>query len=164
MKKFLYVIAVMLGLPIAALAQKSNVTYTITESSSTFIEPTPVIVTTPLIADVTIIGEKITYVEPDALKIFPINDFKQLPQLRGVVVARAIRAHNADLIIGVSFDMETTAQGELKVTVTGFPAKYTNFHNASYEEMRTVALAKMAVNDEEKNILEGEDPVIIKKQ
>lgn len=162
MKKII-IISVLILLPVISFAQK-NVSYTIAESSSTFLEPSPIIVTNPLVADISVIGDKISYVEPDALKIFPLVNFDQLPQLRSLVVARAIRANKADLLIGVSFDMETTPQGELKVTVTGYPARYSNFHNASYDEVKAVYLAKAATKDDEQAILNGEEPLIVKEK
>lgn len=161
-KRALMVIVGMIILTFTANAQKT--TYTIAESSSTFLEPSPTIITTPLVADIKIIGDKISYVEPDALKVFPLTNIQQLPQLRSMVVARATRAHNADLLVGVSFDMQTTEKGELVVTVTGYPAKYNNFRNASYEEVRAVYLAKLATKDDVQTILNGDSPLIIQQK
>lgn len=162
LKRILLVIAGMIVLSVTANAQKT--TYTVAESSSTFLEPSPSIITTPLVADIKILGDKISYVEPDALKIFPLTNFQQLPQLRSIVVARATRAYNADLLVGVSFDMQTTDNGELKVTVTGYPAKYNNFRNATYEEVRAVYLAKLATKNDEQRILNGDAPLIIQQK
>lgn len=162
LKRIVLVVVGVIALSVTANAQKT--TYTIAESSSTFLEPSPSIITTPLVADIKILGEKISYVEPDALKIFPLTNFQQLPQLRSIIVARATRAYNADLLVGVSFDMQTTENGELKVTVTGYPAKYNNFRNATYEEVRSVYLAKLATKNDEQRILNGDAPLIIQQK
>lgn len=162
LKRIVLVVVGVIALSATANAQKT--TYTVAESSSTFLEPSPSIITTPLVADIKILGEKISYVEPDALKIFPLTNFQQLPQLRSIIVARATRAYNADLLVGVSFDMQTTENGELKVTVTGYPAKYNNFRNATYEEVRSVYLAKLATKNDEQRILNGDAPLIIQQK
>lgn len=162
LKRIVLVVVGVIALAVTANAQKT--TYTVAESSSTFLEPSPSIITTPLVADIKILGEKISYVEPDALKIFPLTNFQQLPQLRSIIVARATRAYNADLLVGVSFDMQTTENGELKVTVTGYPAKYNNFRNATYEEVRSVYLAKLATKNDEQRILNGDAPLIIQQK
>lgn len=160
MKKLFFCVFALI--PALAFAQK-QATYTIVESTATFLEPSSVIVTSPLIADIKIIGDKISYVEPDALKIFPLTDFDQLPKLRSLIVGRAVNKLGADLLVGTSFDMVTTEAGELKVTVTGYPAKYCNFRNATYEEVQTLDLAKRATREDSQVLLNGEKPLITTK-
>ena len=71
MKRILFVLA-MASLSLAAFAQRdTRVVYQ--ESSTRTLEPDHYMMTAPLIADVVVSPDKITYTEKEAYKIFPVT-------------------------------------------------------------------------------------------
>lgn len=48
---------------------------------------------------------------------------------------KLIKEHQADAIVGLSRSISTTADGKLKVAVSGFPVKYVNFRVARQEDL-----------------------------
>ena len=61
-----------------------------------------------------------------------------IPNFKKVALSCAARAYNADAIIGATVDVITNANGHLEITISGYPAKYTNFRNATSEDMNLV--------------------------
>lgn len=163
--KTIRIITVILGLAACTVSfgQGRGSVVSITESSFSYVEPSQTVVTAPLIAEIEVQGGKVTYVEPDALKVYPLSDISQLGALKSVILSRAVKKYDADLFIGVSIDLETTKAGELMVTVTGYPAKYVNFHTASIEEIKAVQIAKDATSGEKTEFIKENDKKLIIK-
>lgn len=128
------------------MAQKNKTTYYYNESSARNIEPGQRILTTPLIADVQVTSkEKIKpYVE-----VFP---FVMNPQVKDAVpgfkrtaFAHAAKENNADILVGTDITVTTNEDGFVVVTVTGYPAKYTNFRNATAQDTWMLEFYRYAV-------------------
>lgn len=110
------------------------------ESSARNLEPLHSVMTAPLIADLQITGERIVYTEKEAFAAYTVTpDIVQfIPNFKKVALSCAARAYNADAIIGATVDVITNANGHLEITISGYPAKYTNFRNATSEDMNLV--------------------------
>lgn len=46
----------------------------------------------------------------------------------------AAKKYGADVIVAATIEVETTDSGNLKITVMGFPARYTNFRKATEKD------------------------------
>ena len=133
-----------------AYAQKSDVVKVdYMESSSRYLEPTQSIMTTPLIADLSVIGGQISYTETEAFEDYEVTEalIELVPSFKAVALCHAARAHKADMIIGAMVDVITNDKGRLEITITGYPAKYVNFRNATMEDMNLVQKGMSVVFD-----------------
>lgn len=131
-------------------AQKSEVVKVdYMESSSRYLEPTQSIMTTPLIADLSVTGGQISYTETEAFKDYEVTDdlIELVPSFKAVALCHAARAHNADMIIGAMVDVITNDKGRLEITITGYPARYVNFRNATMDDMNLVQRGMTVVFD-----------------
>ena len=110
------------------------------ESSARNVEPVHSVLTAPLIADLQILGDKISYTEKDAFAQYPVSAeiVAHVPNFKKVALNNAARAHKADVIIGATVDIITNQQGRLEITISGYPAKYTNFRNATSQDLDVV--------------------------
>lgn len=135
MKRFLIILA-MAAISASAFAQsKTSIDYK--ESSARNLEPMHSVMVAPLIADLNVVGDQVTYTEKDAFANYTVdaNVVKYIPDFKKVALSRAARAHKADAIIGATVDVVTNASGHLEITITGYPARYTNFRNATSEDI-----------------------------
>lgn len=126
-------------LSLSTFAQtKASVDYK--ESSARALEPQHSVMIAPLIADLQVIGGSITYTETEAFANYVVSPdvVKFIPDFKKVALSRAARAHKADAIIGATVDVITNAQGRLEITISGYPAKYTNFRNATSDDIGLV--------------------------
>lgn len=107
-----------------------------TEASGRNIEPTQKeVVISPLLADLEILTEE--RIKP-YVQVFPyiitpsvidnIENFKQTALLN------AAQKYNADTMVATSILVETTDEGTLKITVSGYPARYKNFREFRPED------------------------------
>lgn len=133
-------------LSIPLMAQKSKTSYYYNESSARNIEPGQRILTTPLIADVKVISsEKIKpYTE-----VFPFVMNPQVkeavPGFKRTAFAHAAKENNADILVGTDITVTTNDDGYVVVTVTGYPARYANFRNATAQDTWMLEFYRYAV-------------------
>ena len=95
------------------------------------------VLTMPHLADLEVIGERFSY----RVVFRGITSLQEqdLENWRNIALADAVRAVNADIIVGALFETEFERgrhprDNELRVTVIGFPAIFTNFRNATKED------------------------------
>ena len=150
MKKSFLLLAVLSLMTVAAQGNKPPKKATLVSlferhnsASSRNIEPKHQVVVTPYIADLKVIGERITHTEifNDVL-LDSLNESTH--NYQNVALSRAAAIAKADVIIGALFetnyeantDFEAgTFKSTLKITVTGHPAVYTNFRNATEKDL-----------------------------
>jgi len=105
-------------------------------TSARTIEPKHLMVTAPLIADIKVIGERISHTEVFQ-NVASFNE-RYLEEYRTLALAAASKSANADIIVGALFDVnfnsDVTRRNELRVTVIGYPAVYANFRNLEGEK------------------------------
>ena len=135
MKKIFALLLLTVCSSVALAQNKPTVDYK--ESSARNLEPQHSVMITPLIADLSIIGDRIVYTEKEAFENYPVNSdiVKFIPNFKKVALSRAARAYKADAIIGSTIDVITNSAGRLEITVSGYPAKYANFRNATSEDI-----------------------------
>ena len=159
LKKLLLVIAIAIGSVTIASAQKidrieTSVDYM--ESSARYMEPSQNIMTTPMIADLEVIGASISYTETEAFKNYEVTEdmIKLVPGFKSIALSRAARAHKADVIIGAMIDVITNEDNRIEITITGYPARYTNFRNATSEDMDLVKKGQTVIIDNSSKVLD----------
>ncbi len=113
------------------------------ESSARNLEPQQTMVVAPLVADIKVFADKINYTETEAFKNYEVTlDVKSdMPVLKSIALSNAAKKYGADIIVAATVDVITNADGFIEITVYGYPAMYTNFRNATADD---IGLAKMA--------------------
>ncbi len=148
MKK-LFIIVAALFISLAATAQSRTEKIEFVESSARNIEPTQSVVVSPLIADLKIISnERISYSETSYAVVPEIE--RVMPSLKGMALSNAAKKYNADAIVAATIDVRTNEAGFLVITVSGYPAKYDNFRNATSDDLDLVLKAHR-LNDKSEN-------------
>ena len=74
MKRLFLFLMVLIGFSSIASAQKTEVKVDYMESSALYLEPTQSIMTTPLIADLSVVGGQFSYTETEAFKDYEVTD------------------------------------------------------------------------------------------
>ena len=118
--------------------------YTYAEATGRNVEPSSNAVNLPLVAEVQVLPTKIIHVETDAFKNISVSEavrrygekFKTIgiAEYKRIALARAANANNADLIVGATFEVETTEDNHFSIKVVGYPAIYKNFHTATKKD------------------------------
>lgn len=165
LKKLLLVIASAIASVTIASAQKidrieTSVDYM--ESSARYLEPSQNIMTTPMIADLQVIGASVSYTETEAFENYEVTEalISLIPGFKSIALSRAARAHKADVIIGAMVDVITNEKGRLEITITGYPARYTNFRNATNDDIELVKFGQTVIVRGESSVLETPDQQI----
>ncbi|MCR5496833.1 MAG: hypothetical protein K6F48_03245 [Paludibacteraceae bacterium] len=133
-KQLLCVSALVICCVSTADCKKKEVPFSYEESSnSNTMEPANGIIMNPLIADLEMIGnEKVTYKET-----FSVNmegDAKEkIQRYKDIALAHAEKEYKADVMIGVRYEVHAS-ETEIEVIVTGYPAYYKNFRNATKKD------------------------------
>jgi hypothetical protein len=140
MKKFLLVTMAIVAFSCLEAFSQNKAVVDYKESSARILEPLHSVLTMPLVADLQVIGNKITYTETKAFENYAVTTeiVSFVPDFKKVALSNAAKAHNADAIIGATVDIITNAQGRLEITICGYPAKYTNFRTATLEDLNVV--------------------------
>ena len=70
-----------------------------------------------------------------------------IPDFKKVALSRAARKYEADVIVGATVDVVTNSLGRIEITISGYPARYTNFRNATAQDVSLVGAAKVVCDD-----------------
>lgn len=140
LKKLFLLIVLVTGSATLASAQKTQVKVDYMESTARYLEPTQSIMTTPLIADLSVVGGQISFTETEAFKDYEVTEalIELVPSFKKIALCHAARAYKADMIIGAMVDVITNENRRLEITITGYPAVYVNFRNATTDDMSLV--------------------------
>ena len=119
----------------SAQTQESKIDYK--ESSARTLEPNNYIFAAPLIADIQIVGERITHTEIAAFSDYIVDEniLTYISEFKKVALGRALQKYNADALVGTLFNVITNESGHIEISVSGYPARYTNFRNATAPEL-----------------------------
>ena len=117
--------------------------YDYSESSARLLEGSSNFMVTPIIADLNVSGTKISYVEKDAFANFTVTRqvISNIAAYKRIALSRAAKAHNADILVGAEVDVETIDR-HLVIIVTGYPATYKQFRNATNADVTLVKSAQ----------------------
>ena len=125
------------------------------------ISPSQSVYTVPVIADLDVAKESITYAERINKNITTMTDAEVealASREKEVVVANAAKANNADVIVAPTINITTDVNKNLVIVVTGYPAKYKNFRTATEADKWIVESAKTETEkpvETKSNPLEG---------
>ena len=135
------------------------------ESSATELPfEAPYILTTPLVADLTVMSEKpVTIVVKDMFKDTEITRelIAGMPDLKKIAIVEAVKELNTNkakygltddvnVLVGTLVNVETTyrpengSAGRLEITVIGYPARYTDFRKGTEEDLKLIRDARIS--------------------
>jgi hypothetical protein len=123
------------------------------ESSTRILDGEQKMLINPIIVDLEVSETKVSYTETEAFANFPVTQFlvdNYMATFKSIAISHAAKAHNADVLVGVSIDV-LTKNNRLVITVSGYPAHYTKFRNAKKEDVELIkeANAIRSSNSEE---------------
>lgn len=124
MKKFLLFIAV--AMTLSSCGIQTRTIYR--EASGRNIEPLQNVVINPLLADLELISEtKQTYTETSDLVVNYATKIEQIDAAKNMALLNAAKKYDADTMVAALVSVDTNDDGNLVITITGYPARYTNF-------------------------------------
>ncbi|MBQ3249272.1 MAG: hypothetical protein IJB03_06380 [Alistipes sp.] len=117
----------------------TSTTYDYRESSARLLEGSSNFIVTPTIADLEVSSKKITHIEKDAFANFVVSRsvINNIAAYKRIALGKASKAYNADILLGAEIDVETI-DNHLVITVTGYPAVYKKFRNATEKDLELV--------------------------
>lgn len=101
------------------------------------ISPTQSVYTVPLVADLVVAKDKITYAERINKDITTMSDGEVAAlakQEKETVMANALKAHNADVFVAPMVNITTDVNNNLVIVISGYPATYKNFRSATEKD------------------------------
>jgi hypothetical protein len=133
MKKIVFGLTIILFLITACSKTLYVTSYKSTESRE--FEPRQGVVVTPLVADMKILSQK-PVEDSVTFKIFvttiPSNQIASwVSECKKEALSVMIKKYKADAIVAPLTDVTTTSEGYMKIHISGYPAKYENFRNAT---------------------------------
>ena len=156
MKKVIQILGVGLCsslLLIGCSASKNTTKTTYSYSEYRSVQAAQSVATAPLIADLVVAEKRITYAERinTVISGMSASEAKALADKeKETVIANAVKANKADVLVAPIIDIQTDANGYLVIEVTGYPASYKNFRNASKDDLWIVEKNSAPKQDEKK--------------
>lgn len=106
---------------------------------------------TPTIADLNVSKTKISETETykNTLTSKDMNSAENSPTieyLKNYTVSKAVKKHNADVIVAPIFDIKTSDDFEtIEVNISGYPANFVNFRNVKVADTLTLRMYNIEV-------------------
>ena len=153
MKKILLVSLVALATTtgFAQKVKKPENVSTYTESAARNIEPRSGVIATPVIATMDVSKERKEY--SDTLDYYVTPEIVPfIPSFKKTVFYQATKKHGCDAFVASLIDVTTTREGLLVITVTGYPAKYKEFRDATAEDVWMIQLHQLINNNHNNDI------------
>ena len=140
-KLFVVGVASLMGL----FASSCGSTFSLTETSTRLLPVNSTAYTLPTVADLRVssakISHQVTVANHFSLKeLSNTGDSPKMVYLQKLAVTQAAQKYDADIIVAPSYSITTS--DDLKtvtVTVTGYPATYTNFRSATATDMEIIS-------------------------
>ncbi len=110
---------------------------TVAYSEYATVDPQASMYAVPLVADLEVSDTRITYQETvytDLSNLSQPAAQNLLNNLKNSVLLHAIKAHNADVLVLSQVEAENQGLTQVVVKVTGYPAVYKNFRNATKDD------------------------------
>lgn len=122
---------------------------TYNENSAYYMNPTGRGFSTPLVSDISVSNDRITYEQefvnhPMSLskKVIGISD-KDIDYMKTYTISQAAIINGADIIVYPVFAVTTSDDGStITVTLTGYPGRYTNFRKAQKEDFELIRMSE----------------------
>ena len=129
-KTFLFALTTLL---LCSCSSMQSVMYTETRS----VELIQHVQCMPVVADLQISETRITYSEEVTFDFREAEEFKIKNYIEGIkpaILARAIKQYDADLMVAPIIDVKNESTNVFVITITGYPASYKNFRNATKQD------------------------------
>ena len=126
------------------------------ESSARVLEPEQTMLLTPVIADLRVSDTKVYYTEVEAFANFEVtpNLINKISELKKIALSRAARAHKADVLVGTTIDVVTKNE-RLEISVSGYPAYYIKFRNATKADVELLKDARFLKSKDATDIVKA---------
>ncbi len=123
-------------------------TYEYSESTARNLEPEHTMLLTPLIADLEVSSKKIYYTEKEAFADVVVDEsvIQNIDEFKKIALCRAAQQHKADVLVGAMIEVETIDE-RLVITISGYPAYYKNFRNATVKDTELIKVSQIFRND-----------------
>lgn len=143
MKRFFIFVGLTLGLAGCAVS-KSTFEYEVEALSGRTIEPVSTMLITPVVADLNVSEQRVTYVETAAFADEEVTKdmINNLDDMKAIALANATQYYNADVMVGCLVNVRTVNK-HLVITVNGYPATYKNFRNATIQDVEMVKASQI---------------------
>lgn len=122
-------------LVVAVFSSCSKKTYSYAETRT--VEPTQSVNVVPVVAELEVSQERITYAERLSVKANKLSnsEFKALVEKEKVqIISNATSAHKADILVAPVVSVQTDVKDNIMISVSGYPATYKNYRNATTED------------------------------
>lgn len=132
MKSKLFLLGAIVAVVLSSCAAPKAKEYTAVEYRT--IEPTQSVYTAPLIADLQVSEKRITYAERINVKVNTKTEAEIqaiAEKEKQVVISNAVKSNDADVLVAPIVEIQTDANMYLVISVTGYPASYKNYRNAT---------------------------------
>ena len=125
------------------------------ENTSRILDAESNLLVIPLVANLEVTKTKFVHVERDAFADIKVTNatISNIDKYKRMALGRATKACGADILISPNIEV-VTEDGRFVITVSGYPAKYKDFRNATAKDVELIKEAneanggvKMIVND-----------------
>ena len=148
MKKFLLFVASIVFVASCAPVQYVEVTEKVavqettldyTESTARMLNAESNFLVMPLIANLEVSKKKITHVEKEAFANIKVNNssIANIEKHKRTALGRAAKAYGADILVNADIEV-MTVDGRFVITITGYPAYYRDFRNATTKDLEII--------------------------
>ncbi len=146
-----------LFLAVVALVCSCSVPKASTYSYSEYqtITPTPSVHAMPVMAELEVSSERITYAERINQNIKSLTDAEVealASREKETVIANAVKANNADVLVAPVVNITTDANNNLVIIINGYPATYKNFRTATAADSIFIKNTQPVEKQEKKGI------------
>ena len=123
--------------------QETTLDYT--ESTARLLDAESNFLVMPLIANLEVSKNKITHVEKEAFANIKVNNssIAKIEKHKRTALGRAAKAYGADILVNADIEV-MTVDGRFVITITGYPAYYRDFRNATAKDIEIVNDANKA--------------------
>ena len=133
----------------------TEITTDYSESTSRILDAESNLLVMPIVANLDVEKKKFVHVEREAFADIKVTNasIANIDKYKRIALGRATKACGADILISPNIEV-VTEDSRFVITVTGYPAKYKDFRNATAKDVELVKDAneanngvKMIVND-----------------
>ena len=115
------------------------------ENTSRILDAESNLLVIPLVANLEVTKTKFVHVERDAFADIKVTNasISNIDKYKRMALGRATKACGADILISPNIEV-VTEDGRFVITVSGYPAKYKDFRNATAKDVELVKEANEA--------------------
>ncbi len=105
------------------------------EAEGRNIEPAQNAVITPMVAELQVLTEQ-SISETIQFDIFVTSAIiGEIENYKRIALLNVAKKYNADTMVGALISVDTNKRGYLEITITGYPARYTNFRSMTQDDL-----------------------------